>query len=253
MSLSESKLLVENEDGIAILKFARPPANAITLEFASRFAAAYDEVAAAGPRALVLTGSGNFFSGGLDLEEVPTYDASQQRAFLGIVNRLIGRLYASPFPVVAAANGHAVAAGYILLLAADYRVGPQGEYAFGLTEARVGIPFPAAPMIVLKAELAPQDVRFTTLYARNYGPEEALRRGVFDELQPSDRVLARALEVAEDLASMPREAYGRVKLQVRGETIAALEELERSDSDPMLKQWIDPAAAAASKRVLEGD
>ena len=40
--MNESNLLVENEDGIAILKFARPPANAITFELASRFAAAYD-------------------------------------------------------------------------------------------------------------------------------------------------------------------------------------------------------------------
>jgi len=250
--MNDSNLVVENDSGIAVLRFARPPANAITLELASRFAAAYDDVVAQEPRALVLTGSGSFFSGGLDLEEVPTYDAAQQQALLRVVNRLIGKLYAAPFPVVAAANGHAVAAGYILTLAADYRVGPQGDFAFGLTEARVGIPFPAAAMIVLKSELAPQDVRFTTLQAKNYGSEEALRRGVFDELKPADRVLERAREVAEDLASMPRESYGRIKNQVRAEAIAALEELDRTDSDPMLAGWIDPAAEAASKRVLEG-
>ena len=250
--MNESNLRVENDDGIAILKFARPPANAITFELASRFAAAYDEIVAAEPRALVLTGSGNFFSGGLDLREVPTYDVEQQRAFLEVVNRLIGKLYASPFPVVAAANGHAVAAGYILLLTADYRVGPEGDYAFGLTEARVGIPFPAAPMIVLKAELAPPDLRFTTLHAKNYGADEALRRGVFDELQAAPRVLERALEIAVDLASMPRDAYGRIKAQVRRETIEALEELGRSDSDPMLKDWIGPSAKAASAGLLKG-
>jgi enoyl-CoA hydratase len=243
---------VEIDDGIAILKLARPPANAITFEMAMSFEAAYDEVVATAPRALVLTGSGKFFSGGLDLREVPTYDAEQQQAFLEVVNRLIGKLYASPFPVVAAANGHAVAAGYILLLTADYRVGPEGDFAFGLTEARVGIPFPAAPMIVLKSELAPQDVRFTTLHAKNYGPEEALRRGVFDELQEAPRVLERALEIAADLASMPRESYGRIKTQVRRETIEALEELDRSHSDPMLKDWISPSAESASAKVLKG-
>jgi len=250
--MSESHFQIELDDGIATLKLARPPANAITFEMAKGFEAAYDEIVATDPRALVLTGSGNFFSGGLDLSEVPTYDADQQRAFLEVVNRLVGRLYASPFPVVAAANGHAVAAGYILLLTADYRVGPQGDHAFGLTEARVGIPFPAAAMTVLKAELAPQDVRFTTLHAKTYGAEEALRRGVFDELQAAGQVFERALEVAADLASMPRESYKRIKYQVRAETIESLEKFERSGSDPMLKGWIDPAAEAASAGVLKG-
>ena len=250
--MSENNIRIENDDGIYTLKMARPPANAITFEMARDFEAAHDEIAAAEPRALVLTGSGNFFSGGLDLGEVPTYDAERQRAFLEVLNRMIGKLYSSPFPVVAAANGHAVAGGYILLLTADYRVGPEGDHAIGLTEARVGIPFPAAPMIVLKAELAPQDVRFTTLHATSYGPREALRRGVFDELQQAPRVLERALEIASDLASMPRESYGRIKRQIRGETIEALEELDRSHSDPMLKDWISPEAEEASASVLKG-
>ena len=51
---------------------------------------------------------------------------------------------------------------------------------------------------------------------------------------------------------MPRDAYGRIKAQVRRETIDALEELNRSGSDPMLKDWIGPSAEAASAGVLKG-
>lgn len=250
--MNSTTFQIDQDGDVAILKMARPPANAITFEMAKDFEAAFDDIVEGGPRALVLSGSGNFFSGGLDLREVPTYSAARQRDFLEVVDRLIAKLYASPFPVVAAANGHAVAAGYILLLTADYRFGPSGAFHFGLTEARVGIPFPAAPMTILKAELAPSDVRYTVLYAKNYGPDEALRRGVFDELcQPAD-VLDRAIEVANDLASMPGDAYARIKYQVRGVTIEALNELNRSGADPMMENWIDPSARDASAAVLEG-
>lgn len=250
--MSTGPFQIKYDDGIAVLTMARPPANAVTFQMAKDFEAAYDAIVAKSPGALVLTGEGGFFSGGLDLREVPTYSAEEQKAFLEVVDRLIAKLYASPFPVVAAANGHAVAAGLILLLTTDYRVGPHGNFHFGLTEARVGIPFPAAPMTVLKAELAPQHVRYTALHATNYGPDEALRRGVFDELQNADEVLARAIAVAKDLASMPDDAYTRIKYQVRGETIAALEELNRTHSDAMMKSWITASAQEASASLLDG-
>lgn len=250
--MSDTNFQVETRGDVAILAMTRPPANAITFQMAQDFETAYDAIVQTGPKALVLTGSGNFFSGGLDLRVVPTYSADEQRAFLEVVDRLLAKLYASPFPIVAAANGHGVAAGFILLLTTDYRIGPVGNFHFGLTEARVGIPFPAAAMCILKAELAPKDVRFTTLHATNYGPEEALRRGVFDELQAPENVLERGIAVASDLASMPGDSYARIKYQVRGDAIQALETLNQTHSDPMMKEWISPSAEAASLAVLEG-
>jgi enoyl-CoA hydratase len=249
--MSSDSVLLERHDSIAVLRLNRPPANAFCLELARAFDAVLHSDAVAGAAALVLTGSGRFFSGGLDLRIVPGYSRAEQREFLGILNRLIAKLYASPVPVVAAVNGHAVAGAFILALATDYRVGPTGNAQFGLTEARVGIPFPAVPMIVLLAECAPQDVRFITLLARNFGPEEARRRGVFDELQPPEAVLERALEVARDMASMPADGYRRIKQQVRAAALAKIEAVIEADADPMLDGWFAPEARDASLAVLK--
>lgn len=133
-----------------------------------------------------------------------------------------------------------------MTLVADYRVGPVGDAQFGLTEARVGIPFPAVAMIVLSAECAPQDVRYTTLSARTFGPDEAQRRGLLDELQPPEAVLGRALEVARDLASMPADSYGRIKHQVRHAAMARIEAVVSRAADPMLEGWLSSEARAAS-------
>jgi len=249
MSSSET-VSIEPHGEITVVRLNRPPANAIDLElaveFASAFAAAMDDE----PGAVVLTGTGRFFSAGLDLKTVPSYSVQQQRALLRAVNRMLGALYGCPVPLVGAINGHAIAGGFILALGADYRIGASGDFQLGLTEARVGIPFPAAPMIVLQAELAPQHVRFITLNASTFGPDEARARGVLDEIQPPAAVFERAIEVARDMASIPSDAYRRIKHQVRGDAIARIEEINATDADPMLESWVSPEAREAAASVL---
>jgi enoyl-CoA hydratase len=222
------------------------------MEFSREFEATFDSIMRDEPAAMVLTGSGRFFSGGLDLKAVPTYSTSDQKDFLRLLNRMIGKLYACPIPVVGAINGHAIAGGFILVLTTDYRIGPTTDSLFGLTEARVGIPFPAATMAVLQAELAAPDVRYATLHARNFRPEEARARGVLDELQPVDALLERAVEVARDLAGMPADGYRRIKHQVRRAAITRIEQLTATDAEPMLAGWLSPESREAAAALLRG-
>jgi enoyl-CoA hydratase len=249
--MPERCIALASQDDVVVLRIDRPPANAISLETTREFELAFAADAIAKTRALVITGSGRFFSGGLDLKEVPAYSQAKQRELLEALNRLLGRLYAHPAPVVAAINGHAVAGGFILALAADYRIGPSDAAQFGLTETRLGIPFPAAAAIILRAELAPQDLRYSMLYARSFGPEEAQRRGALDELQPPERVLARAVEVARDLAGMPTGCYARVKRQLRQAAIAEIESVVAAGAEPMLDGWLAEGAQEAAAATLE--
>jgi enoyl-CoA hydratase len=207
---------LERRGGIAIVRLDRPPANAIDMDLVTQFDAAFEEVVGDRPGAIVLTGTGRFFSGGLDLKVVPSYSLSEQKAFLQTINRMIGRLYACPLPVVGAVNGHAIAGAFVLVLTTDYRIGPDADALFG----------------------------------RNFGPSEARSRGVLDELRPRSDVLERAVEVAEDFASMPADGYGRIKRQVRAAAIARIEQLIAEDSDPMLRGWLDPGAREASAAIL---
>ena len=250
--MSAPCIALESHDGVAVLRIDRPPANAICLETTREFEVAFATDAIAQVRALVITGTGRFFSGGLDLKQIPTYSQAQQRELLGALNRLLAKLYAHPAPVVAAINGHAVAGGFILALATDYRVGPSGAARFGLTETRLGIPFPAVSMIILHAELTPQDVRYGTLYARDFGPDEAQRRGALDELQPPEAVLARSLEVARDLAGMPAGCYGRVKHQLRRAAIAEIDAVLATGAEPMFDGWLAEGAREAAAAALGG-
>jgi len=242
---------VESHDGIALLRFSRPPANAIELESATALEAALGRLEAdPATRAVVLTGTGDFFSAGLDLKVVPTYDAAQQRAMVMAINRLLARLYALPLPTVAAVNGHALAGGLVLVLATDYRLAQPGTHRLGLTETRVAVPYPVAAMTVVQAELAPADARRLVLLARHHTADDAVAGRVVDELVAAEALVPRALAVAAELAALPRDAYARIKRQLRRDALERIERVVASGTDPLVEGWLSPETGAAAARIL---
>ncbi len=245
------QVVIEYDGAVAVFRLNRPPVNAVDLEFARALDAAFGPLVDAGEAgAIVVTGTGECFSAGLDLKLVPRYSSEEQRAMITTLNRTIAKLYACPLPLVGAINGHAIAGGLILALACDYRIGTTAPAKFGLTEVRAGIPFPAAAMAVLQAEVAPNVARILTLRGNNVGSETALAYGLLDELQPPERVLPTAIAVARDLANMPRQAYARIKCQLRATPITSIEETVARGSDPMLNAWLAADAGQASADLL---
>jgi enoyl-CoA hydratase/carnithine racemase len=242
---------IERDGPLALLTFARPPVNAIDLDV---LRAADQELEDIGRqdhvRALVVTGMGSAFSAGLDLKTVPAYSKDKQRELMRTLNRVVTRLYGLSIPTVAAVNGHAIAGGLVLVLACDYRVCTAAPCRIGLTEARAGIPFPVAPMAIVAAELSPQVARRMTLVAQNITPEQALRDGVVDELQPPERVGERAREMARELGGIPAGAYSRIKRQLRAAVLERLEPLVAAGRDPLLDAWLDAETPSAANELL---
>jgi enoyl-CoA hydratase len=237
---------IEEQGELALVRIDRPPANALDLELLEEGRQALEELATAEPGAVVLTGRDGFFSAGVDLKLAPTLDAAGQRAMVEGINRLFAGWYSFPRPVVAAVNGHAIAGGLILALCADHRVGA-GNGKLGLTELRAGIGYPLAAMTVVRAELSAPAARQLVLHAELVDPPEALALGALDEVVDLDLVLPRAVEVAEELAALPRDAYGRIKRQLRSEAIAALAGI---GEDPLLDSWIPSEAGDAASAIL---
>jgi hypothetical protein len=81
---------LEPHGTITVMRLNRPPANAFSMELARECEAALDAKEVSAAKALVLTGTGPFFSGGLDLKAVPTYSQAEQRDFLGVLKASTG-------------------------------------------------------------------------------------------------------------------------------------------------------------------
>jgi enoyl-CoA hydratase len=205
---------VTQDDGITIIRIDRPPANALDPSLLRAGAEVVHDLLADPPGAVVLTGTGPFFSGGADLRVVPELSPEDQAATTRTFNEMFDGWYRFPRPVIAAVNGHAVAGGLVLALCADYRVvGSSGR--FGLTEVKVGIPFPSVAMAIVQGELTAPVVRRLVFGAQLFGSRTATDLDIFDELVDDDRVLARAIEVAHEFAGLPRATYEIVKARLR--------------------------------------
>ena len=249
--MSGNQVHIERIDNVAVVKMDRPPANALDLSFVRELASALEQVQSDGAGAMVLTGVGDFFSAGLDLKIVPAYGERKQTEMILAMGRMIGRLYAYPRPTVAAVNGHAVAAGTLLTLACDYRIGTRGEYRFGLTGAQVGIPYPVAAQAIIEAELGPATRRNMLLGGGQFGPEEALEKGVLDELASADDVVDRAIAVARERSALPSDAYEKIKLQLRAAALRRIHDANEAGGDPFLGAWLTPDSADASAQALD--
>ena len=227
--------ITRREDGVATVAADRPPANAMDVTLLSDLVAAIEEVAADPPDAVVLTGRPGFFSAGADLKAVPGYGPEDQREMVHGINRMALGVYGLPCPVVGAITGHAIAGGLVLALCADLRVA-SAEGRYGLTEVRVGVPYPQAAIGVVQAELAPHALRRLAFGNELHDGQTCLELGVFDEVLEAGAVLPRAQEIARELASLPADVYARTKLDMRGATIERLR--AAAADDPLLARWV---------------
>jgi enoyl-CoA hydratase len=224
--------LEHSAGGPTLVRLDRPPVNALDLDLVRAITAAIASVIDERAPAIVLTGQGDCFSAGIDTKAVPAYTDEQRRDAIAAINTMVSVIYGAPVPVVAALNGHALGGGLVLALACDLRVARTGQYDLALNEVAAGVPFPAGPLAIVRAELDPPVARELCLTGRRVGPDEALALSLVDHLANPAELLPRARELAGELAS--HRAYEVVKRQVRGSVAAELERIART-KDPLVQ------------------
>ena len=134
---------------------------------------------------------------------------------IAAITGMTAALISHPAPVVAAINGHALGGGFVLMLCADYRVCTNADgLGLGLTEAAAGVPFPAGPIEVIKAELPPATLRQLTLSSQLLPALTARRMHIIDEIVDAPSLVNSGRERLAHLNAQP--AFAAVKRQIRG-------------------------------------
>ncbi|HEV3230224.1 MAG TPA: enoyl-CoA hydratase-related protein [Solirubrobacteraceae bacterium] len=159
-------------------------------------------------RAVVLTGKGRGFCAGLDLRgygSAPGNDGSDPaRDRLGNqehMSSLILRLRATPQPVIAAVNGPAAGFGLALALASDIRYAAR-EAVFRVAFLNVGVSnCDMGTSWLLPRLIGASRAHELMLTGRRVGADEAETIGLVAEALEGDRLLARSLEAAEQIAA----------------------------------------------------
>lgn len=164
---------------------------------------------------LLLQGNGAALSVGLDTATVLGGGAPAAQ-LLGDMGQLLRLLYLSSVRTVTIASGHATAAGAMLLLVSDYRIGHGAAGKIGLSEVRVGLDVPLPTQQLVKDRLATPYQYQATALASLYDYHTAHRAGYLDELvETQDAALTSAQQKAEQLAALNTDAYLKTKQGMR--------------------------------------
>jgi len=214
----------EVQDRIARVAIANGKANALSPAVVAQLDDALTRAEDAGEEqvgALLITGTPGMLSGGFDLAVMRSGGAEAGRLVTD-GGALITRLFGSEVPVVIACTGHAVAAGALLLLGADVRIGAQGAFRIGLIETQLGMVLPQWAAELSRERLSRLHLQRATVGAEMYDPDGAARAGFLDAVVEPEALAAAAQEAAKHWAELPRAAYrGQVGMN-RGDVLGRL-------------------------------
>lgn len=212
---------VETKGNIALVLMDDGKANAVSHAFLDALEPALNEASDAD--AVVLVGRPGRFSGGFDLKAMQGASDAERISLVGRGGRMIHTLYSFPKPLVGAVTGHAVALGALMALGCDTRVGTKGDFRIGLNETAIGLTLPVFGLEMAKARLAAEYLTEAVIQARLYGPEGATTAGYLDETTEPERVVPRAIDIAQALAALPTATHRATKLNLRRETLDRIE------------------------------
>lgn len=186
---------------------------------------------------LLVTGAGEAFSSGLDLDALAAIDEAGLMRLLGAMDRATRALFHYPAPTVALVNGHAVAGGCLLVQACDVRIAVEHpKTRIGMTGVAIGLVYPPFVHEVFRHRLAPAQAEHVLLSAERFHLGEALRLGLLDEILPADLAHDRARAVLEARSKLPRRSYAATKLALRSPAPPA-DEARRVFEESVLPSW----------------
>ncbi|MEO0413185.1 MAG: enoyl-CoA hydratase/isomerase family protein [Pseudomonadota bacterium] len=219
-----SDLEIQHQGETTVLRMTRAPVNALGPEMLAQMDALMDDLTKAPPvRGLVIAGLEKSFCAGIDTKALAAFSADEKAVALGRIDSIMAKLYSLPIPTVAAVQGHAIGAGFIIALACDWKFLGLGPGKLGLNQVAVGIKYPPVPINIVMREIPEPTLRRLTLGGDLLSTEDLARLDVFDAAVAPEELLGQAIAKAQSLAAHP--GFATVKDQVRGETATQLRSL----------------------------
>jgi len=221
--MTSEHVSVERRDSVLVVHLDDGKANALSSSMISAIGAALDQAEADDSiGAVVLHGREGKFCAGFDLSVMRGGDISAMANLVCDGGELVSRLYGSSIPVVAACTGHALAAGALLLLGCDVRIGADVDCKIGLNEVAIGMVLPDWAFNIAVERLSRRHLQLAVATARITDARGAVDVGYLDEVAPVDSVLDVAVARASELATLNGRAYAGTVRALRGELLAEM-------------------------------
>ena len=205
-------VLVESPlPGVFVLTLNAPKVNALSTAMLSRIHYWATDLTILNARAVVITGGDRLFAAGADISE---FGGPEDAARIGAsFHAALNAVAALPCFTIAAVSGFALGGGCELAMACDYRIAST-KAVFGQPEILLGIIPGGGGTQRLPRLVGASRAKEIMITGRQVKAEEALNIGLANEVVEPDALMARALELANSVASGATVATGLIKRAV---------------------------------------
>ena len=186
---------------------------------------------------IILTGSGKFFSFGFDIPEFMDNSRESFAVFLNIFTSLYTDIFLFPKPVIAALNGHTIAAGCMLANACDYRIMVTGKAKISLNEVEFGSSVFAGSVEILKHCVGQRNAESILGSGAMYVAEEAHHLGLIDQVTSEDDLMNVARSISADFSRKDSAAFRSIKRLMRGPVAERFTEREEQSIREFIDIW----------------
>lgn len=204
-------LVTEKKENVAIIRINRPDAmnrihRAAMVEFVGALSDADND---SDIKAVILTGTGEYFCGGGQVDSFPDGSVMEQRAYANAFIDMQRQIYKMKKPVIAAVQGKAIAGGLSLMAACDLAIAGE-DCLFGLPEIKNGL-FPMLALAVMEKGLDKKRVFELAFTGKLVDADTVERWNLVNEVVTMDKVMERTVELAEQIAAQSSVAmlFGR--------------------------------------------
>lgn len=243
------------EDGITVLTLNRPAhRNALTETLAEEFQDAVLEVKEQSDAGcLILTGAGNAFCAGADLNMLSDWMNQDPKTLEQTLNRFYDAFLTLThlnIPVIAGINGPAIGAGATLTMACDIRLAGSGA-KMGFTFIRLGLNPGMASEALLSRVVGPARAMELLMSGMVFSAEQALAFGVVNRVVPQDQLTAHTFALAKQIAAMPSQPIRVIKHLTYQAPSLTLKDLARAQAHEQSLCYEGPDVAEGIRAVQE--
>jgi len=245
--MSTEHILVQDADGVRTITLNRPDKrNALTVAMYDAMASAIaDANTEHAVRAILIQGSGGFFTGGNDIQD---FVANPPLAEDSAVFRFLFAIAGCAVPVVAAVEGMAVGVGTTLLLHCDL--------VYAAPDARFHVPFvdlglvpEAASSLLMPATMGHAKAAAMLMLGEPIDAAEAEKAGLLTAIVPAGELKTVAAAKARALAAKPATAMRHTKALMRPDREQVLSTM-RAEGRIFGEMLRSPEAQAAFRAFL---
>lgn len=246
-------IVVDDKTGIATVAMKRPPVNSLNLELLEQITNALQTIEDNKSSGMILTSSSSsVFSAGLDIMEMYKPNQDRLKKFWTTLQDMWLKLYSTPYPTVAAINGHSPAGGCLLALSCEYRIMVGPKFTIGLNETLLGMVAPRWFQDSMRNVLSRRDAELALTMGKMFSTEEALKVGLIDSVaKDKDDAITQANDFLAKTKKIPRVARNLTKQACRNEAIEWLHQNKDLDLQIFLTFINQPVMQKGLELYLE--